>query len=245
METNQQITADMNILALETSTAYESIALSSNGQIIADVTTKAKRTHSERLLPTVENLLAQTDMKLENISAIALSIGPGSFTGLRIGLSTAKGLCFGLKIPLYVTSTLRSLANNTSAVSENICALMDAGRKEYYFAVYSSDLAEIHAPAFAKLEQIMKIVDTETLIIGPVKSKIKQALFDTDAILNFARDIDCFPKATSLIDIIENNKGCDIYEVDNISKVEPLYVRKSAAEENFKVKHRKNKNEKS
>ncbi len=235
----------MNILAFETSTAYESIALSSNGQIVADVTIRAKKTHSERLLPTVENLLAQTDMKLEDISAIAVSVGPGSFTGLRIGLSTAKGLCFGLKIPLYATSTLRSLANNASSVSSNICALMDAGRDEYYFAVYSSELTEIHAPAFAKLEQIMKIVDNETLIIGQVNSKIKQALFDTDAILNFAKEINCYPKAASLIDIIENNKGCDMYEADDIAKVEPLYIRKSAAEENFKIKQRKNKNEKS
>jgi tRNA threonylcarbamoyl adenosine modification protein YeaZ len=231
----------MNILALETSTAYESIALSSNGQIVADVTTKAKRTHSERLLPTVENLLAQTDMKLEDISAIAVSIGPGSFTGLRIGLSTAKGLCFGLKIPLYVTSTLRSLANNASSDSSNICALMDAGRDEYYFAVYSSDLTEIQAPAFAKLDQIMTIIERDSLIIGPVTSKIKQALYATNTTLNFARDINCYPKAVSLIDIIESNKGCDMYEADDIAKVEPLYIRKSAAEENFKVKQRKNK----
>jgi len=231
----------MNILALETATAYESIALSSNGQIVADVTTKAKRTHSERLLPTVENLLAQTDMKLEDISALAVSIGPGSFTGLRIGLSTAKGLCFGLKIPLYVTSTLRSLANNASSDSSNICALMDAGRDEYYFAVYSSDLTEIQAPAFAKLDQIMIIIDRNTLIIGPVTSKIKQALYATNTTLNFARDINCYPKAVSLIDIIESNKGCDMYEADDIAKVEPLYIRKSAAEENFKVKQRKNK----
>jgi len=235
----------MNILAFETSTAYESIALSSNGQIVADVTIRAKKTHSERLLPTVENLLAQTDMKLEDISAIAVSVGPGSFTGLRIGLSTAKGLCFGLKIPLYATSTLRSLANNASSVSSNICALMDAGRDEYYFALYSSEFTEIHAPAFAKLEQIMKIVDNETLIIGPANSKIKQALYAIDTTLNFARDIDCYPKAASLVDIIENNKGCDMYEADDIAKVEPLYIRKSAAEENFKIKQRKNKNEKS
>jgi len=229
----------MNILALETSTAYESIALSSNGQIVADVTTKAKRTHSERLLPTVENLLAQIDMKPEDISGIAISIGPGSFTGLRIGLSTAKGLCFGLKIPLYVTSTLRSLANNVTSVSANICALMDAGRDEFYFSMYSSDLTEIHAPAFAKLEQIVKRVDSDSLIIGPVNSKIRNTLLDTDIRLNFARDIDCYPKATSLIDIIENNKGFDMYKADDIAKVEPLYIRKSAAEENFKVKQRK------
>jgi len=226
----------MNILAFDTSTSYESIALSSNGQIIADVTTKAKKTHSERLLPTLENLLSQTDMKMEEISAIAVSLGPGSFTGLRIGLSTAKGLCFGLKLPLYVTSTLRSLANNASSVSSNICALMDAGRDEFYYAMYSSDLTEIHKPSFAKIEQIVQIIDTETLLIGPVSLTIKQALSDTDVKLNFARAIDCYPKASSLIDIIENQKGCDVYEADDIAKIEPLYIRKSAAEVNFKLK---------
>lgn len=226
----------MNIIAFDTSTSYESIALSSNGQIIADVTTKAKRTHSERLLPTVENLLAQTDMKLEEISGVAVSIGPGSFTGLRIGLSTAKGLCFGLKIPLYVTSTLRSLANNVSSVSSNICALMDAGRDEFYYAVYSSDLTEIHKPSFAKIEQILQNITAETLVIGPAISKIQKALIGVDAKYEFVRAIDCYPKATSLIDIIENNKGCDVYEADDIAKIEPLYIRKSAAEENYKLK---------
>lgn len=226
----------MNILAFDTSTSYESIALSHNGQIIADVTQNAKRTHSERLLPTVENLLAQTDMKLEDISEIAVSIGPGSFTGLRIGLSTAKGLCFGLKIPLYVTSTLRSLANNASEVSSHICALMDAGRSEFYYAVFSPDLAEIHKPSFAKIEQIMQFTNTETLFIGPVSSKIKHKILDAENGLNFARAIDCYPKATSLIDIIENKKGCETYEADDIAKIEPLYIRRSAAEENFKLK---------
>ena len=224
----------MNILAFDTSTSYESIALSHKGQIIADVTLKTKRTHSERLLPSVENLLAQTDMKLEDISGIAVSIGPGSFTGLRIGLSTAKGLCFGLKIPLYATSTLRSLANNSSATSSRICALMDAGRGEFYYAVYLPDLTEIQKPSFAKIEQIVQTTNTETLFIGPVTSKIKQTFLDTNVKINFARDIDCYPKASSLIDIVENNKGCDVYETDNIAKIEPLYIRRSAAEENFK-----------
>lgn len=232
----------MNILAFDTSTSYESIALSHNGQIIADVTLNAKRTHSERLLPTVENLLAQTDMKLENISGIAVSIGPGSFTGLRIGLSTAKGLCFGLKIPLYVTSTLRSLANNASANSLRICAIMDAGRGEFYYAVYSPDLTEIQKPSFAKIEQIAKTINTETLLIGPVTSETKQAFLDIDTKLNFARAIDCYPKASSLIDIVENKKVCEVYKADDIAKIEPFYIRKSAAEENFKqIKKKENK----
>jgi len=226
----------MNILAFDTSTSYESIALSRNGQIIADVTTKAKKTHSERLLPIVENMLSQTDTKMKDISAIATSTGPGSFTGLRIGLSTAKGLCFGLKIPLYVTSTLRSLANNVLSISPKICALIDAGRDEYYFAVYSSDLTEIHAPSFAKIEQIVQTVGDKTMLIGPVNPQIKQAILDINNRLIVARDIDCYPKATSLIDIIENNKGFDVYEADDITRLEPLYIRKSAAEENFKLK---------
>ena len=225
----------MNILAFDTSTSNESIAISRNGQIIADMTTKTKRTHSERLLPTVESLLAQTDMKLEDISAIAVSIGPGSFTGLRIGLSTAKGLCFGLKIPLYTTSTLRSLANNACMNSSKICALLDAGRDEYYYAVYSSDLTEIRMPSFAQIGQIAQTVGDETMFIGPVNSKIKQAISDSDIKSKFARAIDCYPKATSLIDIIENNKGFEVFEADNIAKIEPLYIRRSAAEENFQL----------
>ncbi len=230
----------MNILAFDTSTSYESIALSHNGQIIADVTLNAQRTHSERLLPTVENLLSQTELKLEELSGIAVSIGPGSFTGLRIGLSTAKGLCFGLKLPLYVVSTLKSLANNVYLALTNICTLMDAGRDELYYAVYSPDLTEIQKPAIAKIEKILSVVDKDTILVGPISSKMKEAFLDANDTTSFARTINCYPKASSLIDIIENKKGFEVYKADDISKVEPLYIRRSAAEENFKPKQKNN-----
>ena len=229
----------MNILAFDTSTQYESIALSCDGQIVADITQKTSRTHSERLLPAVNDLMSQINMKMQDISAIAVSLGPGSFTGLRIGLSTAKGLCFGLKIPLYTVSTLRSLANNACPTTSPICVLMDAGRSEYYYAIYSNSLSETQRPSFEKIEKILQKVPDNLIFIGPAVHKARTVLDEAKMII--ARHIDCYPKAVSLIDIIENNKQYDVYSPDNIAQVEPLYIRKSAAEENRNATQQKNK----
>lgn len=229
----------MNLLAIDTSTLYESVSLSHGGQTIADVTLNVK-THSERLLPTIEDILNQTGMLLEELSGIAISIGPGSFTGLRIGLSTAKGLCFGLNMPLYVMSSLRSLANNVSGYASQICSLLDAGRGELYYAVYSSDLTEIHKPSLGKMKDVIDVTDDRTLFVCPTLSRLKEDITAYYEFPHFARSTDCYPKALSLIDIINNDKGCDVYAADDIAKIEPLYIRKSAAEENYKL-NKKNK----
>lgn len=223
----------MNILAIETSTLYESIAISRDKNIVAAVTIKVKKTHSEQLLPIVNEMLDQINMTRNDLSGIAVTIGPGSFTGLRIGLSTAKGLCFGLNIPLYVTSTLKCLANNIYQVSSQVCVLMDAGRGEFYFAIYYSSLHEVHEPAIGTLDQITKLIgDVDTIFIGPAVLHIRQEILNTLDTLNLARDIDCYPRAASLIDIIQHNKGFTLLNSQEIISAEPLYIRKSTAEEN-------------
>ena len=225
----------MNLLAIDTSTSYESIAVSRDGHILADVTIDGKRTHSERLLPTIEDILGQTGMKLEELTGVAVSIGPGSFTGLRIGLSTAKGLCFGLKVPLYVSSTLKSLANNVSGYNSKICSLLDAGRGDVYYAVYSPDLTEIQEPSLGRIEQVVELIDDKTLFVSPILPKLVDELTALYESPNLAQAVVCYPKAISLIDMIKNKKGCDVYAADDIARIEPLYIRKSAAEENYKL----------
>ena len=121
----------MRILALDSSGLVASAAVLEEEQTIAEYTVNYKKTHSQTLLPMVD------EMDLKTLDAIAVAAGPGSFTGLRIGSATAKGLGLALDIPLVHIPTLEGLAYNMYGVSELVCPLMDARRKQVYTGIYS------------------------------------------------------------------------------------------------------------
>ena len=130
------------ILALDTATPCCSVALTEGclqgGRVIATLTLCGTVTHSRRLLTTVDWLLAETTVDWPEIDGIAVSMGPGSFTGLRIGMATAKGFSFAAEKPLLGVSTLAALASGCSS-SKMICAVLDARKKEVYSAFFRQD----------------------------------------------------------------------------------------------------------
>ena len=126
----------MKILAIDTSTPSGSISLLEDDQLIAELTTCIQKTHAERLLPSIKTLLDNIGTKLEDIDGFALAIGPGSFTGLRIGLSTIKGLAWSLNKKVAGISTLEALAMNLPYSDKPVCPMLDARKKEVYAAVY-------------------------------------------------------------------------------------------------------------
>ena len=127
------------ILNIETSTKACSVAIHKNGNLIALKESVTENfSHSEKLLVFVEELIENSQIKLVNISAIAVSMGPGSYTGLRIGVATAKGLCYGLNIPLISISTLKSMSLGMSLKmkADLFCPMIDARRMEVYSAFF-------------------------------------------------------------------------------------------------------------
>lgn len=127
------------ILHLETSTKICSVALSLNGKLIAEKETQEDGySHGENLTLFIEDVLNQAKISVKNLSAVSVSSGPGSYTGLRIGVSTAKGLCYPLNIPLIAVDSLLSLAEiaKDKQYSSNLCALIDARRMEVYNAIF-------------------------------------------------------------------------------------------------------------
>ena len=126
----------MKILGLDSSGLVASVALIDDNNLLGEYTVNYKKTHSQTLLPMVDTLLGMLEMKPEDIDAIAISAGPGSFTGLRIGSATAKGLGLALKKPLIEVSTLEALAYQLFGVKDIICPLMDARRSQVYTALY-------------------------------------------------------------------------------------------------------------
>ncbi|RMD96624.1 MAG: tRNA (adenosine(37)-N6)-threonylcarbamoyltransferase complex dimerization subunit type 1 TsaB [Deltaproteobacteria bacterium] len=129
----------MRILAFDTSTAAGTVTLTEGEGLIATRTFVSGRSHAERLLPAILDLLGEAGVALDDLDAIAVAAGPGSFTGLRIGLATAKGLARSTGKPLHALSTLEAMAWNLSPVQGLLCPLLDARKKEVYAALFRGE----------------------------------------------------------------------------------------------------------
>lgn len=128
----------MKILAIETSTLLGGIAiLNDESGLIAEVRLNVKSTHSERLMSEIGHIMDKTGLELKVIDVFAVSIGPGSFTGLRIGLSTVKGFAYATGKPIVAVPTLEALAWNFPFCKHPVCTLLDARKKEVYAAVFA------------------------------------------------------------------------------------------------------------
>ena len=126
----------MKILALDSSGIVASVAVIEDDILLAEYTVNYKKTQSQTLLPMLDEVVKMTELDLETIDAIAVAAGPGSFTGLRIGSATAKGLGLALKKPLIAVPTVDALAYNLYDVSGLICPIMDARRSQVYTGIY-------------------------------------------------------------------------------------------------------------
>lgn len=126
----------MKILAIDSSGLTASAAVATEAAVLAEYTTNYKKTHSQTLLPMIDEIIRMTETDLATIDAIAVSAGPGSFTGLRIGAATAKGLGQALKKPLIAVPTTEVLAWNLCGASGIVCPLMDARRSQVYTGLY-------------------------------------------------------------------------------------------------------------
>ena len=127
----------MKILALDSSGLVASVAIVEDNLLTAEYTVNYKKTHSQTLLPMLETIKNMVDLELSTIDAIAIASGPGSFTGLRIGSATAKGLGLALSKPLIEVPTLAGLAYNLWGSDKLICPFMDARRNQVYTGIYA------------------------------------------------------------------------------------------------------------
>lgn len=127
----------MKILALDSSGLVASVAVAQDDVLVAEYTVNYKKTHSQTLLPMLDEIVSMTEMDLGSIDAIALAAGPGSFTGLRIGAATAKGLGLALDKPIVSVPTVDALAYNLYDTDKVICPMMDARRRQVYTGLYT------------------------------------------------------------------------------------------------------------
>ncbi|MBR6503422.1 MAG: tRNA (adenosine(37)-N6)-threonylcarbamoyltransferase complex dimerization subunit type 1 TsaB [Firmicutes bacterium] len=126
----------MNILAIETTAAAASAAIIDGDECVHEVKSEANMTHLQNLMPLIEQVLEDCDLRLSDIGGIAVSRGPGSFTGIRIGMATAKGLAQVLKVPVAEVPTLKAMSMNGWNFGGIVCPVLDARRSQVYSAAY-------------------------------------------------------------------------------------------------------------
>jgi tRNA threonylcarbamoyladenosine biosynthesis protein TsaB len=162
--------APIHILAIDTATRSGGVSLSRNGEVIASLMVKAPLQYAEKILYLVDFLLDQHKLKLEDMDCFAVSTGPGSFTGLRIGIATVKGFCQGLNKPVVGISTLEALAYRFCWAHSPVAPVIDAGREQIYGALFSYNGSRIELEQEEQVsspEQWVKgITEQECLFVG-------------------------------------------------------------------------------
>lgn len=178
------------ILNIETSTEICSVTISENGELLYKKETSEGLSHSKLLTVFIEEILAENNFKLNQLDAVAVSKGPGSYTGLRIGVSVAKGLCYGLGIPLIAVNSLEIMATFAALKStENMlfCPMIDARRMEVYTALYNSKGEEIK-PVSAEIIEgnflAEYLEDSKILFFANGAEKCKALITHPNAIFN-------------------------------------------------------------
>jgi len=216
------------ILALETATSSCSVALLFDGQVIALQELNERNIHASHITIFVEQVLAEAGKKISDLGAVAVSMGPGSYTGLRIGVSTAKGLCYALDIPLIAINTLQAMASGLKAsnTAENrslYCPMIDARRMEVFTAVYDSEGNEV-CPTEAK------IIDADSFSELLVTNKI---IFFGDGAAKCESVLGKHSNAVILTDFVNSAKDlCELSfkkfnakQFEDVAYFEPYYLK--------------------
>ena len=220
----------MNILALDTSSTSGSVAICKDNKISFISYLDIQITHSERLMPQIDFGLKQAKLTIADIDLICLSNGPGSFTGIRIGLATAKGFCMGREIPLLPVNTLELLAYNLYGCKCSILPFIDAKMDEVYAALYSSDLEEKIPPQNAKPDVFLKMIKEPVIYVGDGAFKFKELIESSGIQFELALPHQNIPLASTLISIALKMNKIPKFDFDFIAELEPYYLRKSQAE---------------
>ena len=162
----------MLTLAFETSAKAASVALTENGKLLGESYQNTGLTHSQTLMVMAEDLLKQCGKTVADLTAVAVAEGPGSFTGVRIGVAAAKGLAWGRELPCYGVSTLAAMAESLGVFEGHVCACMDARRNQVYNALFLADNGEIsrvtedRAIALAELKTELEHMDGPIFLVG-------------------------------------------------------------------------------
>ena len=221
----------MRVLGIDTATWRASVGLCESGQVVTEQSQLTTGNHAASLLPLIDTTLRSVGWSLASLDAVAVSGGPGSFTGLRVGLSVAKGLARAARLQLVAVPTLEALARTVADRHGVICALLDARKGELYAAVFESARSDwrcLQADSLLTLDALVERLPTPCTIVG-------------DAIVRYGPSLhDCFGAAVTLLPFETYGPHGGVVAAlgharlaalgpAEIATLEPFYVRPSAA----------------
>jgi len=210
----------MPILAIDTSTSASSIAIFNVEKIIALDFQDSDAPQSESLMCRIDHLLTTQKIGRTDLTAVCVCIGPGSFTGIRVGIATAKAICIALQIPLVAFNSLELLAVNIYATSQNIMAILDARMSQAYVAVYDSALAEIVSPHTVDYAGLRDLVERyKPICVGDVH------LFISDNQIKTALPHQNIKTVAGMCSLLKIKDIVLSYDIECINTLEPFYVR--------------------
>ena len=227
----------MLVLSVDSSYSTATCALIKDDKILAEINLNDKKQHSVILMRLIDSILKEYEIDINDIDAFIISRGPGSFTGLRIGMATLKGLAFASKKPLISVSTLDALAYNSISFQGIICPIMDALRDNIYTCLYKNEnnnLTPLIKEQCLNINELVTILKEQTLpiiFVGDGVAKHKEFLQENIPSSFFAPNHSNFPKASSVgeLGIKKINDGV----IENIDSINPIYLRKSQAEREY------------
>lgn len=232
-------------LGIDTANTPLAVALVKDGQVVAEEVTNIKLNHSGGAMPAIERLFTRTKLTPADLDAIAVSEGPGSYTGVRIGVTIAKTLAWTLKIPVVGVSSLKVLAANTPYYPEVICTLIDARRQNVYAGAYDGKkslenvIEDGHYSMVTLLEQL-KALKRPVLFVGHdvdvFWEEIKKTLEESAIRAPYPCDL---PSASQLIYLAEKQP---LPSPESVHQFVPTYKRIAEAEANW-IKEQKGKNQ--
>jgi tRNA threonylcarbamoyladenosine biosynthesis protein TsaB len=223
----------MKILSIETSTMLGGVAIV-DGQtgLIAETRLNVKTTHSERLMTVIDYVLKHSEMGLEGIDAFAVAIGPGSFTGLRIGLSTAKGLSYATGKRIVTVPTLEAFAYNFPFCSCPVCLMLDARKGEVYAAVFvwkDGKFIRTVEDTSIRVESLLRGLEGRVLFAGEGAAIYRSAILEAmkeGALFASSEKMVPSPANVAVLGLAKATNG----EFADAGGAVPLYIRKSEAE---------------
>lgn len=232
----------MLVLGIETATRVAGAAVVNEDRLVAERFVHNRKTHSQILLPMIQQVLADAGVTPRELEGIAVSGGPGSFTGLRIGMAAAKSMAQVLQIPVVGVPTLDALAWNAAGAEGLICPILDARKQEVYTCLYKSDngvpvpVTDPRALSLAELRDLLASLNEQVTMLGdgvPVYgAEIVQALGEK---VRFAGRINLFSRAAGVAEL--GRRMIKAGPVGDPLTLQPVYIRRPEAEVTWDRKH--------
>lgn len=229
----------MLILGIDTSAKIASVALMEDSRLLAENTVYTTLTHSQIILPMVIKLLEDAGRDIKDVNAVAISAGPGSYTGLRIGIAAVKGICMGLDIKAVGVSTLEALAYNLKCVKADIFSVMNARRDVMYFGHYYSDGDKIISRAedtVCSTDMILNAAEGikgDIMLVGDLAQNIKERYFADNENVRVAPYFMANQRAALLCQYAFENED----KLDNALTLDAIYLQATKAEKDLNLKN--------